>query len=464
MSNHVNKFSKDATNIAFDLRHRQTIKFNISKYDLAVGKGRERYQNLALAKERAAYIKRVMLQNWDGYLCQFEENATKRGIQVLWAKDAAEATVYIKQILIENDARLLVKSKSMTTEEIELNETAESVGCEPVETDLGEFIVQVAGEKPYHIVTPAMHKSKGDIAKLFNEKFNTPIDSTPEEMTNYVRGVLREKYTKAEIGVTGANFLIADIGGVAVTENEGNALMSTSFPKVHIAIAGIEKIIPSMKDLGLFWPLLASHGTGQQITNYNSIFTGPRCKNEVDGPEKMYVILLDNGRTELYADQDCNEALACIRCGACLNACPVYKTVGGYTYDTTYSGPIGSVITPFFKGFKEFGHLSFASTLCGACADVCPVKIPLPSLLLQNRKKSVEKNLRSLWEKSAMKGFQFISSKRIGYDIVPSSVKNLAFAPFNYILWGPNRKMPIFASKSFSKQYKISKNNSSHEK
>lgn len=461
MSTHVNKFSKDASNIAFDLRHRQTIKFNISKYNVAVEKGRERYQNLALAKERAAYIKRLMLNNWDNYLCQFEENASKHGIQVLWAKDTEEATAYIRQILTKNEARLLVKSKSMTTEEIELNQTAESIGCESVETDLGEFIVQVAGEKPYHIVTPAMHKSKGDIAKLFNEKFNTPIDSTPEEMTNYVRGVLREKYTRADVGVTGANFLIADIGGVAVTENEGNGLMSTSFPKVHIVLAGIEKIIPSMKDLGLFWPVLASHGTGQQITNYNSIFTGPRSENEVDGPEKMYVILLDNGRTELYRDNDCNEALACIRCGACLNACPVYKTIGGYTYDTTYSGPIGSVITPFFKGFKDFGHLSFASTLCGACADVCPVKIPLPSLLLQNRKKSVEKNLRPFIEKTAIKGFQWISSKRMGYDIIPATVKNLAFAPFNYILWGPNRKIPIFASKSFSKQYRISKNNSS---
>jgi len=464
MSSHAKKFSHDANKVAFDLSHRQTIKFNIAKYNAAVVKGRERYLNLLLAKERAAYIKRAMLANWDTYLCQFEENATKRGVQVLWASDTAEATEYIRQILTENEARLLVKSKSMTTEEIELNLTAEAIGCESVETDLGEFIVQVAGEKPYHIVTPAMHKSKEDIAKLFNEKFNTPINSTPEEMTNYVRGVLREKYTKADIGVTGANFLIADIGGVAVTENEGNGLMSTSFPKVHIAIAGIEKIIPSMKDLGLFWPLLASHGTGQQITNYNTIFTGTRRENEVDGPEKMYVILLDNGRTELFADNDCNEVLACIRCGACLNECPVYKTIGGYTYDTTYSGPIGSVITPFFRGFKEFGHLSFASSLCGACADVCPVKIPLPSLLLENRRKSVEKNIRPFVEKAAMKGFQLISSQRIGYDIVPSAIKNFAFAPFNYILWGPKRKMPTFASKSFSKQYRISKNNSSYEK
>lgn len=451
---HSKKFSQDAQCIAFDLRHRQTIKFNIGKYNLAVAKGCERYHDLPLAKQRAAYLKRLMLADWDTYLCEFERNAIHNGIEVLWAKDTAEATKYITKILVDNEAHLLVKSKSMTTEEIELNQTAQEIGCESVETDLGEFIVQLAGEKPYHIVTPAMHKSKGDIAQLFNEKFNLPIDSTPEEMANYVRGILREKYVKADIGVTGANFLIADIGGVAVTENEGNGIMSTSFPKVHIAIAGIEKIIPSVTDLGLFWPLLAAHGTGQQITNYNTIFTGSRKKNEVDGSEKMYVILLDNGRTTLYADDDCFEALACIRCGACLNECPVYKTIGGYTYDTTYSGPIGSVITPFYRGFKEFGHLSFASSLCGACADVCPVKVPLPALLLENRRKIVEQNLRPILERVSMKGFELISRKRIGYDLPAAGFKNLIFAPFNYVMWGPKRKMPTFAKNSFSKQYR----------
>ena len=304
-----------------------------------------RYNNVEEAKNRAASIKRGALANWDKYLLQFESNISSRGVEVLWAKDSAEATQYIEKLLVENEARLLVKSKSMTTEEIELNETAERMGCESVETDLGEFIVQVAGERPYHIVTPAMHKSKCDIAKLFNEKFNTPIDSTPEEMTEYVRQVLRKKYTMAQVGVTGANFLIADIGGISVTENEGNALMSTAFPKLHIVIAGIEKIIPELNQLGLFYPLLAAHGTGQQITAYNTIFTGPRTSTEVDGPEKMVVILLDNGRTNVYDDDEAYESLACIRCGACLNGCPVYKTVGGYTYDTKPNGQIDEAMT-----------------------------------------------------------------------------------------------------------------------
>lgn len=454
MSSFSHEFSAGAKKIAFNIQHRNTIKFNISRYDAAVYKGMERYADVKEAKNRAAAIKREVLKNWDKYLLQFEEKITANGAKVLWAKDSAEATEQIKKILTENYTKLLVKSKSMTTEEIELNHTAESMSIESVETDLGEFIVQVAGERPYHIVTPAMHKSKGDIAKLFNEKFNTPIESTPEELTHYVRGVLRKKYTEAEVGVTGANFLIADIGGISVTENEGNGLLTTAFPNVHIVIAGIEKLIPKFSQLGLFYPLLASHGTGQQMTVYNSIFTAPRKSNEADGPEKMYVILLDNGRTNIYADNEAYESLACIRCGACLNGCPVYKTIGGYTYESTYSGPIGSVITPFFKGFKDFGHLSFASSLCGKCNEVCPVKIPLTDILLSNRRKIVEQNLRPAAEKIALKGFRLLSSSRTGFDIFPSVLKNMGMAPFNKIGWGPHRSMPQFAKKTFSQQYR----------
>lgn len=460
----AHKFTNAAKTIAFDEKHRNTIKFNISRYDTSVRKGMARYNNLEKAKNQAATIKRDVLANWDKYLIEFEEKISSRGVEVLWAKDTAEATDYIEKILIESEAKLLVKSKSMTTEEIELNQTAEKLGCESVETDLGEFIVQVAGERPYHIVTPAMHKSKSDIARLFNEKFGTPTDSTPEEMTEYVRQVLRKKYTRADVGVTGANFLIADIGGISVTENEGNGLMSTAFPKVHIVIAGIEKIIPKMSQLGLFYPLLAAHGTGQQITAYNTIFTGARRSDEVDGPEKMIVILLDNGRTNVYNDDEAYEALACIRCGACLNGCPVYKTIGGYTYDTTYSGPIGSVLTPFLRGFRDFSHLSFASSLCGKCVEVCPVKIPLTEILLANRRKAVEQNLRPLAEKIIMKGFRIISSKRSTFDTFPSLIKNTGTYPFNFIGWGPKRSMPVFAKKSFSQQYKEIENRNSKNK
>lgn len=462
----AHEFKKASKQIAFDKNHRKTIDFNIGKYDMAFTKGKVRYKNLELAKHRAAAIKREVLNNWGKYLIEFEKNSRANGAEVLWAKNDLEANQHIITILKENRATLLVKSKSMTTEEIEFNYTAGSIGCESIETDLGEFIVQVAGEKPYHIVTPAMHKSKENIAELFHEKFGTPLKSTPEELTEYVRVLLRKKYTTADVGVTGANFLIADIGGISVTENEGNGLMTTAFPKVHIVIAGIEKIIPKMSQLGLFYPLLAAHGTGQQLTAYNTIFTGPRKSNEIDGPEKMYVILLDNGRTAVYEDTKAFEALACIRCGACLNACPVYKTIGGYTYDTTYSGPIGSVLTPFLKGFKDFSHLSFASTLCGKCVEVCPVKIPLTDILLTNRRKTIEQGLRPEAEKIMMKGFSLVSSNRNTMDMVPGSLKNFVTLPLNLTGWGPKRMMPAFAGKSFSaqmKQLKKKKNKSNNQ-
>src|SRR5690606_37955170 len=246
----------------------------------------------------------------------------------------------ILNIIRKANAKTVIKGKSMTTEEIHLNEFLHEHHIEAVESDLGEYIVQLLGQKPYHIVTPAMHLSKEDIAQLFHEKFGTDINATPEQLTLKARELLREKHTTADIGITGANFMIADTGSIATTEYEGNIRLSTSFPKIHIAIAGIEKLIPSMNYLDLFWPLLATHGTGQNLTVYNSIISGPRQEGETDGPEEMYVILLDNGRSTLLAQKEQREGLYCIRCGACLNACPIYKNVGGHTYETTYSGPI----------------------------------------------------------------------------------------------------------------------------
>jgi L-lactate dehydrogenase complex protein LldF len=448
------QFHKDANAIAFDLRHRKTIDFNIGKYDTAVARGKARYRDQEAAKNATAAIKRDVLANWEKYLLEFEKNCTANGIHVLWAENSEEAGNYIRSIIRAQNAKLIVKSKSMTTEEIELNQLAHDEGCESIETDLGEFIVQVAGEKPYHIVTPAMHKSKEDIAALFHEKFGTPAHEGPVELTQYVRDLLRSEYRKADIGITGANFLIAETGSVSVTENEGNAILSTAFPKTHIVVAGIEKLIPRLKQLGLFYQVLAAHGTGQQITAYNTLFNGPRRKGETGGPDNMYVILLDNGRTKVYADDESWEALACIRCGACLNACPVYKTIGGYTYNTTYSGPIGSVLTPFLKGFKDFSHLSFASTLCGKCVEVCPVKIPLTDILLTNRRKAVEQGLRPTTEKLMMKGYQYMASKPDGFGMVSGNLKNIVTLPLNYSGWGPQRIMPGFAKESFSQQMK----------
>ncbi len=446
-------FIKDADNIAFDKKHRATIKFNISRYDQAVERGKQRYSNLELAKQRGSLIKEKAINNLHDYLLQFEKNITANGAEVIWAEDSNEAIQAVVKILKANQAELLVKSKSMTTEEIDLNEHVEHAGVESLETDLGEYIVQIAGEKPYHIVTPAMHKSKEDIAELFHEKFDTPEKSTPEFLTAYVRKLLRNKFVTADVGVTGSNFLIADIGGIALTENEGNAMMTFSFPKVHIAIAGIEKIVPSMKDLGLMWPLLAAHGTGQQVTVYNSIVTGPKKSGETDGPEKMYVILLDNKRSELYQKEDQYLSLKCIRCGACLNACPIYKNVGGYTYAATYSGPIGSVITPFYKGFSSYNHLSSACSVCGKCTEVCPVKIPLHNLLLYNRRDAVKEGYGSMTWNMGMKAFEYAFRKRSRLDAVSGNLKN-KLGTFGKNALGDRKELPKFAEKSFSQQWK----------
>ncbi|CAF1436145.1 unnamed protein product [Adineta steineri] len=297
-------------------------------------------------------------------LQQFENNISARGAKVIWAETAEDALNEIGKICKEKNCKTLVKSKSMVTEEIHLNKYLQQQGIESIETDLGEYIQQLDDEPPYHIVTPAMHKSKEDIAKLFVEKLGTPAGLSPQQLTLVAREKLRKKYVEAEVGITGANFLIADTGSISVTENEGNGRLSSAFPKTHIVIAGIEKMIPSLKDLSLFLPLLATFGTGQQLTVYNTIISGPKQTNEVDGPEEMYVILLDNGRTTLLENPKTREALYCIRCGACLNACPVYKNIGGHSYETTYSGPIGSVITPHLKNLKEYKHLSYASSLC----------------------------------------------------------------------------------------------------
>lgn len=451
MSKQKKIFIRELEKITRDLKHRNTIKFNISKYDAAVEKGVQRYSDLDLARQRASWIKTEAVNHLDEYLVEFELNCTKNGIEVIWCRNSGETISAVKKILLENEASLLVKSKSMISEEIDFNEHIEKLGLEILETDLGEYIVQLAGEKPYHILTPAMHKSKHDVAKLFNEKYQTPPDSDPQFITSFVRKKLREKFTKADVGVSGANFLVADTGAIGLTENEGNGLMAVSFPKIHMVIAGIEKIIPSYKHLGLLWPLLATRGTGQQISVYNSMISGPKREGEIDGPEKMYLILLDNGRTNLYASDDRYEALKCIRCGACLNVCPIYKNIGGYTYDATYSGPIGSVITPFYKG-SNYNHLSFACSVCGKCSDVCPVKIPLHKLLLLNRRDAVESGGDLLWN-AGMKGFQYAFSKRSRLDHFSGKIKNKALSIGKNAL-GKDKSVPVVAEQSFSQQWK----------
>lgn len=448
------KFKQDALNKSFDLNHRRTIEFNISKYKEAVKRGKTQFCNLELARKRAASRKYKVINDYEYYLKEFEAAFTSRGGKLIWALDTTNAVSEIIKILEKHQIKNIVKSKSMITEEIDLNHHLESRGIESLETDLGEYIVQLAGEKPYHIITPVMHKSKKDIAELFHEKFGLDKESTPEQITAYVRDVLREKFVSAGAGITGANFLIADIGAVCLTENEGNALMSVSFPDVHIAIAGYDKLIPSVNDLHLFWPLLAAHGTGQNITVYNSIITGPRQEGETDGPREMYLILLDNGRSELLAQVEQRKAMTCIRCGACLNNCPVYRNIGGHAYGTVYSGPIGSIITPYLRGLKDYKHLSFASSLCGKCSQECPMHIDIHKLLLHNRHDSVVKGYAAFTDKVVMKAWKKVMMKRWMIDKTSSGMKNAAIKMFFRGAWGPRRELPYFQKKSFNKLWK----------
>jgi L-lactate dehydrogenase complex protein LldF len=406
-----------------------------------------------LARERAKNIKWRAIETLDQQLEEFEMNFFRSGGKVIWAQNAQQALDEILNICKEKNCKTIVKSKSMVTEEIHLNKFLEKNNIESVETDLGEYIQQLDGEAPYHIVTPAMHKSKEDVAKLFAEKLGTDPKLTPEELTLVARQKLREKYVQAEVGITGANFIISDTGSIAVTENEGNARLSAAFPKTHIVIAGIEKIISSITDLGLFWPLLATYGTGQKITVYNTIISGPKQAGETDGPEEMYVILLDNGRTNILANPKQRESLYCIRCGACLNACPVYKNIGGHTYGVTYSGPIGSVITPHLLGMNEYKHLSYASSLCGNCTEVCAVKINLHELLLENRNEAVQTGAVSFGEKFAWKMWKRASLSRGMMNMGNGKMKNWMVNKI-FKSWQKHRSELNFSQKTFNEMWK----------
>src|SRR5438128_592713 len=340
------------------------------------------YQEL---RTHANAVKKHTIDHLDHYLEMFERNVEAHGGKVIFCKDAAEVADFALELAKERGARLIVKSKSMTTEEVDLNERLEHHHLESVETDLGEYIIQLAHERPYHIVAPALHKTRQQVADLLTERLGVPRETVIEKQTMIVRAVLREKFLAADIGVSGANFLVADSGAVVLVENEGNARLTTSAPKIHIAVAGIEKMIPRAQDLGVFLKLLGRSATGQPLTVYTSFLSGPRRPGEIDGPDEFYVVLIDNGRTKLLADQEKRQSLYCIRCGACLNHCPVYRKIGGHSFPWVYSGPIGAIITPQFMGPLHEPALPFASSLCGACAEVCPVKIDIPKILLALR-------------------------------------------------------------------------------
>lgn len=347
-------------------------------------------------RERAYQIKKHTLENLPRYLTELETRLQERGGQVFWAADDAAACDYIASLAVRTGAQLSVKSKSMTTEEIGLVAALVRHGVETVETDLGEFIIQLAHEHPYHIVAPAVHKTREEVGELFTRALGAKPEREIAALTQIARRALREKFAHADLGISGANFAVAETGTIVVVENEGNARLSTSLPRVHVAVMGIEKVIPGWDELGVFLRLLARSATGQKLTSYTSFITGPRRPGERDGPEEFHLVLLDNGRSRILADPGQRPVLYCIRCGACLNVCPVYRKVGGHSYGWVYSGPIGAVVNPGLLGWQRAAELPFASSLCIACAEVCPVKVPLADLLLNLRARATARHEAAL--------------------------------------------------------------------
>ncbi|MEE8582028.1 MAG: LutB/LldF family L-lactate oxidation iron-sulfur protein [Myxococcota bacterium] len=336
-------------------------------------------------RDRAREIKLRTLAQLDRHLEQLCDELEARGVRVHFAADAAQARERVVELVRARGGRVAVKSKSMTSEEIGLNAALEAAGIEAVETDLGEYIIQIAKDRPSHLIVPAIHKTRGEIADLFQARHGSPRRESHEELTRDAREQLRRRFLEADVGITGVNFAVASTGSLVLVENEGNIRLSTSLPGCHIAIMGLEKVIPDLESLSVFLRVLARSATGQKMSSYVSLLTGPRREAEADGPEELHLILLDNGRTRLLADPVLREALACIRCGACLNVCPVYRHAGGHAYGWVYPGPIGAIINPTLLGPERAAPLPFASTLCGACRESCPVRIEFPRLLLAQR-------------------------------------------------------------------------------
>jgi L-lactate dehydrogenase complex protein LldF len=453
------RFLRDAAEKSADLVHREIIRKGMDSYDVAHTKGKTRFAFWDAARQRCQEIKREAVNHLDQYLLEFEKNVIAHGGHVFWAATSEEACQYIADLAVKHKVKTVVKSKSMVTEEIHLAGALEKVGCTVWETDLGEYIVQLRNEGPYHIVTPAMHLNRKQIGDLFRDKFNEPdLTDDPQELVAAARRKLRKAFFAAEMGISGANFLVADAGCIAISTNEGNGRLSTGVPRIHVAVTGIEKMIPKLEDLATLWPVLATSGTGQPITTYGTLIGGPRKPGEADGPEEFHVVLVDNGRSSLLASKEEREVLHCIRCGACLNICPVFRHIGGHSYGTPYPGPIGSVLVPRLEG-EKFEHLSSASTLCGACTSVCPVKIDLHHHLLENRRDFTEAGHGSAGDRFQFKMFKTAmvnpSLYRVGGWLMRKSLRLLyALGLSGSVLdplrkWNKGRSTIPLASQSF---------------
>ena len=404
------KFLHDAAEHVRDTGHRAFVRKALGGYYTNRDTQKARYRDWEQARDAASLAKWSAVNRLDELLPRFVATFEANGGKVHWARTAEEARGIILGLLRAAKAKAVIKSKCMTSEEIHLNAAMEEDGYGVVESDLGEFIQQLRGEPPYHFVFPCMHVRRDEISDLFGKHLGTPPTDSPEELTMIARRHMRRLYVDADVGITGANFLVAETGQISITENEGNARLTAALPRMHIAISGIEKVVANLDDLAVLLPMLATAGAGQPMTCYNTLYAGPRQPGECDGPEEMHLVLLDNQRTAILADPEQRDSLHCIRCGACLNVCPIFKNVGGFTYGTTYQGPIGSVITPHLRGLADWNHLSGASSLCGACTDACPVRIDIHHHLLHNRRNAA-KTAPNRWEKLGHRLFVMVATR-----------------------------------------------------
>ncbi|MFA9488391.1 MULTISPECIES: LutB/LldF family L-lactate oxidation iron-sulfur protein [unclassified Mannheimia] len=409
-------------------------------------------------RDDAKAIRNHVLANLDAYLYQLSEKVTQNGGHVFFAETAEEATDYIKNVAKAKNAKKIVKSKSMVTEEIGMNHVLESEGIKIVETDLGEYLLQIVGDKPSHIVVPAIHKDRYRIRQEMHDVLGYEGSETPEEMTAFVRQKIREDFLEADIGISGCNFAVPETGSVCLVTNEGNLRMATTVPKTHIAVMGMERIAPTFKEVDVLITMLARSAVGAKLTAYNTWLTGPRLEGETDGPEEFHLVIVDNGRSKIL-ESEFQEVLRCIRCGACLNTCPAYRQIGGHGYGSIYPGPIGSVISPLLGGYEEFKELPYACSLCTACNSVCPVKIPLAQLILKHREKIAEAGLTPMAERLSIFGFNFANSHpalwkvgmNVGAKVASKFIKN-GKAPVNFGAlgeWTKARDLPQPEGESF---------------
>ncbi|PWW05713.1 L-lactate dehydrogenase complex protein LldF [Paenibacillus cellulosilyticus] len=395
---------------------RKAVKFTTERLRSGKKTASEEHGNWDDWRERGRQIRLHTIAHLDYYLNLFADNARANGVNIHFAETDVDAVKIALEIAERKQAKSVVKSKSMVTEELHLNHALETIGVEAIETDLGEYIIQLAGETPSHIIIPAIHKNRYQIADLLSAEAGETLAPDTQILAGFVRKKLREKFLEADIGMTGCNFAIAETGSMVLFENEGNARMVSTVPKTQITLMGMERIIPSFEDLEVMATLLPRSATGQKLTVYMSGITGPRRTEDADGPDEMHIIIVDNGRSNQLGDPEFQELLNCIRCGACLNACPVYRHIGGHAYGGTYSGPIGAVLTPALKKDEsQWDDIANASSLCGACYEACPVKIPLHDMLVYLRRRKVESGNGNLMEAVGMKGFSTLlgGSKRM---------------------------------------------------